>query len=198
MKRLVQGVVCSILLAGGVVYGQIPGGGFILLLGGPGDAKGLLIPEAERARLLPKPEASIINANYVISKFDEGMVKEFGKIWRQSGNGAGQTEGVILILRMADGTYAAKSQGTTNEFKRFTFRWHPAAIALIHTHPNTSDPRPQPDDIKVALKYGVPVFTLTSRGMWVYDPSARRTSRVVDGVDWLDARKWEVTIARQG
>ncbi len=197
MKRLVQVVVCSFLLTGNAVNGQVSSAGFILLLGNIGGAKGLLTAEAERARLLAPPAPAIINAAYAISKFNPEVVKEFGKIWRQSGNGAGQTEGVVLILRMVDGTYTARSQGTTNEFKRFTFKWHPAAIALVHTHPNTSDPRPQPDDIRVAIKYGIPVFTVTSRGMWVYDPSTRRTSMVVGGVDWLDARKWEGAIAKR-
>ncbi|HEY7911878.1 MAG TPA: hypothetical protein VIG62_08200 [Blastocatellia bacterium] len=197
MKQMVRVVVCSFLLAGSLVNGQISSPGFILLLGNLGTAKGLLIPEAERARLLPKPEQVLINASYAISKFNQEMVKEFGKIWRQSGNGSGHTEGVVLILRMADGTYSARSQGATNEFKRFTFRWHPAAIAIVHTHPNTSDPRPQLDDIRVADKYGVPVFTITAQGMYVYDPSTKKISLVISGVDWLDARKLESAIAKR-
>jgi hypothetical protein len=197
MKRMVQVVVCSFLLAGSVVNGQISSPGFILLLGSLGAAKGLLTPEAERAKLLAKPEPVIINASYAISKFNSEIVKEFGKIWRQSGNGAGQTEGVVLILRMANGTYSARSQGITNEFKKFTFRWHPAAIAIVHTHPNTSDPRPQLDDIKVADKYSVPVFTVTAHGMYVYDPSTKKISMVISGVDWLDARKLETAIAKR-
>jgi hypothetical protein len=194
---MVQVVVCSFFLAGNAVNGQISSPGFILLLGNLGAAKGLLTAEADRARFLPKPEPVIVNASYAISKFNSEMVKEFGKIWRQSGNGSGQTEGVVLILRMADGTYSARSQGSTNEFKRFTFRWHPATIAIVHTHPNTSDPRPQLDDIKVADKYGVPVFTVTSQGMYVYDPSAKKISMVINGVDWLDARKLESAIAKK-
>jgi hypothetical protein len=196
MKRMVQVAVCAFFLAGSVVNGQITSHGFILLLGNLGAAKGLLTPEADRARFLPKPEPVVLNASYAVSKFNQEMVKEFGKIWRQSGNGSGQTEGVVLILRMGDGTYSARSQGATNEFKRFTFRWHPATIAIVHTHPNTSDPRPQLDDIKVADKYRVPVFTITAHGMWVYDPTTKKTSIVISGVDWLDARKLELAIAK--
>lgn len=128
--------------------------------------------------------------DFVISKFDKQAVEAFDTAWRRSGNGSQPREGVVLILRMADGSYRGREMGASNEHKRFTFHWHPATIAVVHTHPNSSDPRPQDEDLLVAEKYQVPVFTITSRGMYVYDPGTRKVSKVMDNLDWLDISSW--------
>jgi hypothetical protein len=128
--------------------------------------------------------------DFVISKFDQQTVEAFDTAWRRSGNGSQPREGVVLILRMADGSYRGRELGASNEHKRFTFRWHPATIAVVHTHPDSSDPRPQDEDILVAEKYQVPVFTITSRGMYVYDPGTRKVSKVMANLDWLDISSW--------
>jgi hypothetical protein len=144
------------------------------------------VVEASRAhgtRLLSRTE-------FVISKFDKRTIEAFDKAWRRSGNGTSTQEGVVLILRMADGGYSGREMGATNEYKQFTFPWHPATIAVVHTHPNSSDPRPRDEDIVVADKYQVPVFTITSRGMYVYDPLTRKLSKVMANLDWLDISNW--------
>jgi hypothetical protein len=125
--------------------------------------------------------------DYVISKFDEGVVGAFRKAWRRTGNGTSGNEGVVLVLRMAGGGYSGRDMGATNEHKQFTFPWHPATIAIVHTHPNDSDPRPDDADLAVADKYGVPIFTITSRGMYAYDPNTRKIGKVADKLDWLNA-----------
>ncbi|HYV03344.1 MAG TPA: hypothetical protein VFB82_02090 [Blastocatellia bacterium] len=117
---------------------------------------------------------------------DQRVIKELDDAWRYSGCGTNDREGVVLIFRMKDGTYNAKQQGFTNEYKKFTFKWNPAALAIIHTHPNTCDPRPSKQDRRVADKYGVPNFTITLSGMYVYDPSTKTTSKVLNGLDWLN------------
>lgn len=129
-------------------------------------------------------------AEFVISKFDRNVIKEFSKAWQNSGNGTTEVESVILILRMVDGSYQARSQGTTNEHRSFTFRWHPGAVAIVHTHPNNASPKPQEADCQIADKYGVPIFTLTLKGMYVYDPLTKKTTRVREGLDWLEASSW--------
>src|ERR1041384_2597162 len=86
-------------------------------------------------------------ADYVESKIDNRIVKSFEKAWQRAGNGTSSFEGVVLILRMADGSFSGRDMGATNEYKRFTFSWHPAAIAIVHTHPNSSNPEPCDADI---------------------------------------------------
>jgi len=137
------------------------------------------------------------SSRFVISRFDRKMIGEFSRAWIRAGDGTAANESVVLILRMVGGGYSARSLGTTNQNRAFTFGWHPATVAVVHTHPNGSDPRPQGEDIKVADKYGVPVFTITSRGMFVYDPSTRTTSMVKRNLDWLDPSNWTSELARK-
>jgi hypothetical protein len=125
----------------------------------------------------------------VLSKIDRGVVDELEKSWASVQYGHSNIESVILILRTETG-YQARRQKLTYEFKKCTFPWHPATVAVIHTHPNDAPPRPQPDDIKVANTFHVPMFTITLNGMFVYDPETRKISKVMDGLDWLDASKW--------
>lgn len=163
----------------------------------------LLLLPPDIKRVLPRSSVeSYVSAAGVmtgtrlaISVFDRSIVEEFSKAWQRASCGASHTESVLLILRMVDGSYSARSQGFTNEFKKFTFPWHPATVAIVHTHPNGSDPRPQVYDMALADKFKVPIFTITNKGMYVYDPFTRKTNLVQENLDWLDPTKWERPIA---
>jgi hypothetical protein len=133
----------------------------------------------------------LTRADYAITRVDKQMVQAFETAWRRSANGTNGLEGVILILRTLDGSHTGKDMGTTNERKQFTFKWDPATIAIVHTHPNSSDPKPQGEDLLVADKYQVPIFTITNRGMYVYDPGTKKIHKVVNNLDWLDASKFK-------
>jgi hypothetical protein len=137
------------------------------------------------------------SSRFVISRFDRKMIGEFNHAWIRAGDGTAANESVVLILRMVGGGYGARSLGTTNQNRAFTFGWHPGTVAIVHTHPNGSDPRPQGEDISVADKYRVPVFTITSRGMFVYDPTTKTTSLVKPNLDWLDPSKWTSELAQK-
>ena len=90
-----------------------------------------------------------------------------------------------------DGSYSARLPNPTNEYKSFTFAWHPATIAIVHTHPNGSPPRPEDGDITAADRYKVPIFTLTMQGMFVYDPATRKITRILHGLLWREDAAWE-------
>ena len=138
----------------------------------------------------------------VIDGFDflrnigKGVIKEFYKAWCASGDGTNGREGALLIFRMEDGSYTGKSLDYTNEHKKFTFKWRPNALAIVHTHPNVSDPEPSAQDQRVGEKFDVPIFTITIKGMYVYDPAAKITSKVMDGLDWLNLSRWTQEKAR--
>ena len=125
-----------------------------------------------------------------VGRIDRAIIKEFEKAWAVSSAGVSNQEGLVLIFRMLDGSYRARSQGNTNQFKKFTFKWAPNAIAIVHTHPSSIDPRPSPEDEEISLKLGVPIYTITTRGMFVFNPKTGKTTKIMDGMDWLDHTKW--------
>jgi len=131
-----------------------------------------------------------LKADFIVSKFDKQIVEAFAKAWQHSEGGTSGLESVVLIMRTSDGSYNGVELGRTNEHKKFTFRWQAGTIAIVHTHPNSSDPKPQEDDLGVADKFGVPIFTITSRGMYVYDPSNKKITKVIKDLDWLNASKF--------
>ncbi|MEK6300714.1 MAG: hypothetical protein AABO41_08340 [Acidobacteriota bacterium] len=187
MKPTARLVFLAVLVAAPLSQAHSLGLYSTLFFAGTGVPEALA--EAERVNRVDRANFDR-SARFVISTIDRPMIEEFGQAWQRAGAGTVTTESVVLILRMARGGYSARSMGISNEYKSFTFPWHPATVAIVHTHPNDSSPRPQKQDIKVADKYRVPIFTLTNRGMFVYDPATRTTSKVKDGLDWLDPSKW--------
>jgi hypothetical protein len=127
---------------------------------------------------------------FVLSDVDERLVKEFNGAWKQCVLGAKDIEAVVLLLRDPNGSVRAVSAGHSNQAYAFTFKWRPDITAIFHTHPNNRDPKPQPQDIQIARRYGVPVFTLTSRGMYSYDPATDRVTRIKSGTEWLESSNW--------
>jgi hypothetical protein len=123
------------------------------------------------------------------------VIQEFANAWRGARLGKADTERAVLLFRKADGSLVAEAQGYTNEFGRFTFKWNAAAIAIVHTHRNNVAAEPAPADKELADKLGVPIFTITNRGMYVYDPEMKRVSKVQDGLDWLDPSKWSTDLS---
>ena len=128
---------------------------------------------------------------FVISKIDAAAAKEFQDAWHASGYGFARIEALVLLYKADDGSISARSQRKTNEPDCFTFVFTPDIIAVVHTHSNGADPKPAVADMKVADTFLVPMFTLTRRGMYVYDPEIRKISIVRNGLDWLKSSKWK-------
>jgi hypothetical protein len=138
-----------------------------------------------------------MSANRWLAALDRGVIKALQQAWIVSGHGTTSRECVVLIFRMADGSYRAKLQAFTNQYRMCTFMWNPAAIAIIHTHPNSCDPKPAEQDKRVADKYGVPNFTISISGMYVYDPATKKTSKLMNGLDWLNLPNIQVNSKRR-
>jgi len=135
-------------------------------------------------------DADQTSAAAVMSRFDRGIVKAFREAWQRAAIGTLAIEAVVLILRNADGSCKATLPQPTNENRRLTFHWQPGTIAVVHTHPNSNSPRPSPADIEIAERFHVPMFTLTIKGMFLYDPATKVISMVQPGIDWMDEAKW--------
>jgi hypothetical protein len=126
----------------------------------------------------------------LLNKIDERLINQFKRAWAISKAGYDPTEGVVVVFLMRSGGYVGQSPGVSNEFEQASFKWNPATVAIVHTHPNAIDPRPSRIDEATADNLGVPVFTITSRGMYCYNPTTRETTRVMDDLDWLESSKW--------
>jgi hypothetical protein len=135
-------------------------------------------------------EPAETRTSFDLSKIDESITREFMKAWNHSHNGVDNVEALVFIFRNLDGSYWAISQGPTNETNKVRFKSDPAAIALVHTHPTNLDPKPSTEDMRVGDRFGVPIFTITRWGMFMYDPNTRRVTKIHHNLDWLDAAKW--------
>jgi len=124
---------------------------------------------------------------FELVRVDKKLVDEFQKAWLLARNGTSNREAVVLVFRTADGKYTGRLLPITNEGLQLTFNWDPAAIAIVHTHPNHCDPAPAKADRELSDRLRVPVITLARSGMYLYDPVARKTIKVQNGLDWLNS-----------
>lgn len=78
-----------------------------------------------------------------------------------------------------DCSILARSQGKSGEQKHFTFGWRSNIIAVVHTHPNGVDPKPESYDLRLPDRFGFPFFTITQREFTCMIP--KQPSIVQDG-----------------
>ena len=135
-------------------------------------------------------EVAGTQTGFDMSKIDEEVTKEFKRAWQSASCGAANVEALVLIFKNADGSYRAQALAPKNEYNQFTFTWSAGVIAIIHTHPTNCAPRPTANDMRIADKYRVPMFTITRDGMYLYDPNTRKVTKVQNNLDWLNASKW--------
>jgi hypothetical protein len=134
--------------------------------------------------------AQTSNTEFILTAIDESAVTQFKNAWRSVNSGFDKFEAVVLLYRKIDGSLGSTLLPLTYQIERFVFRWNGAIIGIVHTHPNCDDFRPSHDDLKLSRRFNVPIFTITSRGMYMYDPEKKKISRVQEGLDWLDRSKW--------
>jgi len=135
-------------------------------------------------------ETRVENGLGFIGGMNAGLLKTFSAAWQSAGDGTLDEERAVLIFRMGDGIYTGRLTPPCRGFRQTSFPWDTRALAIVHTHPNRVDPMPSEHDGMVARKYAVPIFTITSRGMFVYNPLTLKTTKVLDGIEWLYLSKW--------
>ena len=135
-------------------------------------------------------QAQVARPPFTLSRIDSKIVKKFHEAWGISWNGKSDVEGVVLIFLNPDGSYRGVTLGRTNESRKVTFKWDPDVIAVVHTHPSRLYPEPGGGDILLADRFGVPIFTITIKGMFMYNPTTKNISKVKDCLDWLDQSHW--------
>jgi len=126
-----------------------------------------------------------------ISMVGSDVVSRFREAWHISERGDSNREVVVQIVRQPDGAYAAEIATDPQGYQTVTFEVRPEAVAIFHTHPNRCPAKPSPQDTRNSDQLQVPNFTLTNRGMWVYDPASKRTSLVMPFLSWLRPENWQ-------
>ncbi|MCP5115231.1 MAG: hypothetical protein GY953_30735 [bacterium] len=129
--------------------------------------------------------------SFNIWKLDRGAVQTFRQAWETAGLGNRDLEALVLVMEDPTGGHEASYRGASRLYRAARFTWDPRTVAIFHTHPNRSTEKPSTRDRALADRMRVPIFTLTNRGLWGYDPATRKTSLVMDGIRWLYPKNWE-------
>ena len=75
----------------------------------------------------------------------------------------------------------------TNEYMKQKIEIIPGrTFAVFHVHPCKAEPAPSGQDKKLAHKYGLKIVTIHLRGLYEYDPVTRKTTKLRNGIDWIN------------
>lgn len=117
---------------------------------------------------------------------DPGIADHLSAAWKSSLYGRSPVE-AVLVLRRNGGI---ELTGGAGERHRRSFTLYADTIAIIHTHPNAMPAQPSVEDEALAQRRGVPVCTVTNRGLYCYDPAVRKTVKLMEGMQWQKVEGW--------
>jgi hypothetical protein len=129
-------------------------------------------------------------AQFEMSRMDGEIVATLRKAWKLAEEGRSAREAGVMVLREADGRYTATLVFDPSAFHQVRFSVTPNVVAIFHTHPNQVGREPSPNDRANSDLLQIPTFTLTNRGLWVYNPITRRVRQVMLMTSWLDPKSW--------
>lgn len=127
---------------------------------------------------------------FEMSRMDAQIVATLRQAWRLAEEGRSPREAGVMVLREADGRYTAKLVFDPKAFHQVRFSVTPTVVAILHTHPNQVGREPSPSDRANSDLLQIPTFTLTNRGLWVYNPKTREVRLVMLMTSWLDPKSW--------
>lgn len=108
------------------------------------------------------------------------MPSQFGSIfyqlWKDSGFGKdpNRTERAAWVLLAQDDYKFLRwpaSGSRSQEYWRGPMPVH--TIAQVHTHASNSQGQPSAKDIKLCREIGVPIYTISARGIWMVTPDGK-------------------------
>ena len=115
---------------------------------------------------------------------EAGLRGEAFRLWKAGGYGGDRSERAAWVVQAAAGVAWLDWPW---DRRYLASRWlGPApvgAMAIVHTHPAVVDPRPSDTDRATANRLGVPVYTVSRRGIWKAEPGGAVT-RVGDETWW--------------
>lgn len=118
-----------------------------------------------------------MNSVEILNINDSAIMNVFYLLWR---NSTTETESAIWILRNPNGHYEFRPWHRTPQRRIQT--WHDPLpkniISVAHTHPNSVDPKPSKQDQISAKQLGVPIYTISRKGIWRVTPDGGITQEV--------------------
>jgi hypothetical protein len=108
-------------------------------------------------------------------------------LWRDSGFGSTRSEKAAWIVQSRErgATWVRwPSSGVAAARERWKGERPSSALGIVHTHPDTVDPRPSRVDAETARKQGLPIFTVSRAGIWKVSPLGETTR--IDGDTWWE------------
>jgi RHS repeat-associated protein len=104
--------------------------------------------------------------------------------WYKSGNGTTGKEAGFVLIGTAS-SYTIQDLPYTNQDRRIDFDLPKGSFALFHVHPTSGDPNPSEDDISLANRKNLQMFTEGSKGLYQYDPTKKiPPTQLTEGLDW--------------
>jgi hypothetical protein len=110
IKFLITAPVWPIALMSSIIATQVPG---------QTPASIAIAGRSDTHQSCPEPGLSCqpIQTDSSRIEIDKGVSKQFERAWQNSGLGTTGREVVVLIFRMSNGTYTARMQSYTNQYK---------------------------------------------------------------------------------
>ena len=109
------------------------------------------------------------------------------ELLRKSGWGlAGPFERAAFITEQLDGTLGCQEWPSMHAYRSEQFHGGipPMAIAIVHTHP-VQFPKPSEQDAEEATRLGIPIYTITIRGVYKSEPGAQHAIVITDKQSWI-------------
>lgn len=115
------------------------------------------------------------------------IIDEMNNAWQRAGNGQLTTEAGFTAEGQRN-NYTIGRSHNTGQYSSLEITITTSTFALFHTHPNSKNQKPLGADQGIARgdvaqrgqngpKQPFPVYTITNRGLWVYDPSKGKNAQ---------------------
>lgn len=144
-------------------------------------------PAAPPVPGVPEPVARVASLSGAKDALqDDGALKVRAyRLWQDAGCGFRNTEHAAWIVGNDEFDVSLV------EWPHRGFLWRevwsgtaPARLAaVIHTHPDSVDPRPSPKDVATAKNLGIPNYAVSRQGIWKATPLGEIVK--IDGEAWI-------------
>jgi len=99
--------------------------------------------------------------------------KGITRAFELSGSGTMNVEVGFGVIRNKDGGFETTAV-TRGESGMWRATLPASTVAIFHTHRNAVSPRPSDQDEQEADRLQKPIYVISSRGLWVYEPDPAR------------------------